>query len=152
MPDIRPLHETDIPSVIDLLEPYVQEGIVLRREPEAIRAELSCFFAAYSDGDLIGIVSYHDYDNHLYEIRSLVVRKDNARSGIGRALVSHTLSILRARDAGARIFALTYVPGFFRKLGFEQLDKSLLPEKIWKDCSNCPKKECCTEIPMIYRG
>lgn len=147
---IRPVNDTDIAGILDLLEPYVQEEIVLPRRPEEIRAEINCFYIALIDERPAAVVSYHDYNNKLYEIRSLVVHKDHARGGIGRRLVLHVIAILRNMEPDCRIFALTYVPGFFSKLGFSQIDKSLLPEKIWKDCSNCPNQDCCKEIPMIY--
>jgi len=46
------------------------------------------------------------------------------------------------------IFAFTYVPDFFRKMGFEQVDRGLLPLKVWKDCLSCPKFQCCDEIAV----
>ena len=47
------------------------------------------------------------------------------------------------------IFAFTYVPDFFRKLGFHQVDRGLLPLKVWRDCLTCPKFECCDEIAVM---
>ena len=32
------------------------------------------------------------------------------------------------------VFALTYRPGFFASLGFVEVDKQTLPNKIWADC------------------
>jgi amino-acid N-acetyltransferase len=47
------------------------------------------------------------------------------------------------------IFAFTYVFDFFLKLGFHQVDRGLLPLKVWKDCLTCPKFECCDEIAVM---
>jgi amino-acid N-acetyltransferase len=47
------------------------------------------------------------------------------------------------------IFAFTYVPEFFRKLGFAEVERGELPLKAWKDCLRCPKFQCCDEIPMV---
>jgi amino-acid N-acetyltransferase len=47
------------------------------------------------------------------------------------------------------IFAFTYVAEFFRKLGFQQVDRGLLPLKVWKDCLSCPKFQCCDEIAVL---
>ncbi len=152
MISIQKAEEENIPDIIDLLEPYVAEGIVLRRTYEEIQAERHCFYVAYVDGLAEGVISYHDYDNQLYEIRSLVVNKKFSRKGIGRQLVEFVIDLLRNEHPACRIFALTYVPDFFYKLNFIQLDKSKLPEKIWKDCNNCPKKDCCTEIPVLFNG
>jgi hypothetical protein len=46
------------------------------------------------------------------------------------------------------LFAFTYVPDFFLKLAFVEVDRHLLPSKVWKDCLRCPKLQCCDEIAM----
>jgi amino-acid N-acetyltransferase len=48
-----------------------------------------------------------------------------------------------------RVFALTYRPGFFEKLGFVQVDKSELPQKIWTDCLKCSKFPDCDEVALV---
>jgi amino-acid N-acetyltransferase len=47
------------------------------------------------------------------------------------------------------LFAFTYVPGFFGKLGYRQVERGDLPLKAWKDCLRCPKFQCCDEIAML---
>jgi amino-acid N-acetyltransferase len=47
------------------------------------------------------------------------------------------------------IFAFTYVAEFFHKMGFHQVDRGLLPLKVWKDCLSCPKFQCCDEIAVL---
>jgi len=47
------------------------------------------------------------------------------------------------------LFAFTYVDGFFRKLGFEEVDRAELPLKAWRDCLRCPKFDNCDEIAVI---
>ncbi len=49
------------------------------------------------------------------------------------------------------LFAFTYVDGFFRKLGYEEVDRGELPLKAWKDCLRCPKFQACDEIAMPKR-
>ena len=34
-------------------------------------------------------------------------------------------------------------------MGFHQVDRGLLPLKVWKDCLSCPKFECCDEIAVL---
>ncbi|HRX15279.1 MAG TPA: GNAT family N-acetyltransferase [Spirochaetota bacterium] len=152
MVNIDKIKESDIGDILNLLAPYVKKGIVLERSREDIMAELGAFFIARDNEKAAGVVSYHDYDNNLFEIRSLVVAEEYARSGIGSALVNHVVTLLRERQPQSRIFALTYVPEFFSKLNFELIDKNYFPEKIWKDCVNCPRVDCCNEIALINRG
>ena len=49
------------------------------------------------------------------------------------------------------LFAFTYVPGFFGRLGYTEVDRGSLPLKAWKDCLRCPKFQCCDEIAMVKR-
>ena len=48
------------------------------------------------------------------------------------------------------VFALTYQPGFFEKCGFRIVQKEDMPQKVWKECINCPKFPHCDEIAMVY--
>jgi len=41
------------------------------------------------------------------------------------------------------------VPDFFWKLGYYQVDRGLLPLKVWKDCLSCPKFQCCDEVAVL---
>jgi len=49
-----------------------------------------------------------------------------------------------------KVFVLTYIPEFFKKVGFKEIEKSQLPQKIWGDCIRCPKFPECDEIALIY--
>jgi amino-acid N-acetyltransferase len=58
-----------------------------------------------------------------------------------------------ARSLGVRrVFALTYKPEFFKKLGFQVTDKSKLPQKIWSDCIKCVKFPECDEVAVILES
>ncbi len=84
----------------------------------------------------------------LAEIRSLAVAEDQRGKGFGFKLVETCLE--EARSFGLkRVFLLTYIPGFFVKLGFKETEKSTLPHKIWADCLKCPKFPDCDEIAMM---
>jgi len=48
-----------------------------------------------------------------------------------------------------KLFVLTYEPKFFEKFGFSQIDKAMLPHKIWADCLKCVKFPDCDETAMI---
>ena len=45
--------------------------------------------------------------------------------------------------------SLTYKQGFFERLGFNEVDKSQFPQKIWNDCAQCPEFPNCNEIALI---
>jgi len=49
------------------------------------------------------------------------------------------------------IFALTYQPGFFQKMGFRRIAHSKLPHKIWAECIHCPKFPDCKEVALLKK-
>jgi len=48
------------------------------------------------------------------------------------------------------VFALTVVPVFFEKLGFQKAPRERFPAKVFQDCLGCPKYSCCDEIAVSY--
>ncbi len=70
--------------------------------------------------------------------------------GIGRTLVNSLELEARDNDLEA-IFAFTYVPGFFARLGWDEVERGELPLKAWKDCLRCPKFQACDEIAVLKR-
>jgi len=113
---------------------------------ETLRDHVVC----EADGEIIGVCALHILWEDLAEIRSLAVKADAQRQGTGKKLVRHCIS--EARRLGIeRIFVLTYSPDFFRSLGFTDIDKSELPQKIWGDCLRCHKFPECDEFALIRR-
>jgi len=84
----------------------------------------------------------------LAEIKSLAVCKKKQRKGIAKSLVNKCFE--EAKELGVKkIFVLTYVPSFFKKLGFKKISKSKLPHKIWAECCKCPRFPDCDEEALI---
>ncbi len=82
------------------------------------------------------------------EIKSLAVDENHTRQGIGTRLVEACVS--EAITLGLyKIFALTYRVDFFKQIGFKEVDKSLLPHKIWSDCLKCVKFPECDEVAVL---
>ena len=60
--------------------------------------------------------------------------------------------IARARRRGTPIlFALTRAEAFFKQAGFATTDRDRFPEKIWRDCDQCPVKDNCDEVAVELR-
>jgi amino-acid N-acetyltransferase len=86
---------------------------------------------------------------NLAEIRSLVVEETHRNRGIGQNLVEACISEAITLQL-YRVFTLTYKKDFFTKLGFREVDRSSLSEKIWSDCFRCSKyPDFCDETAMI---
>ncbi|MCD6487192.1 MAG: N-acetyltransferase [Syntrophobacterales bacterium] len=126
------------------------EGEMLPRSLMDLYGSLRDFFVYLDDdGSIAGVCAMHIFWENLAEVRSLYVKKEYRRSGIGRDLVEACISEAITLDL-LRIFTLTYQTEFFERVGFIVTDKSELPEKIWSDCLNCPKyPDFCDEVAMI---
>jgi amino-acid N-acetyltransferase len=81
-------------------------------------------------------------------VRSLAVEPALKTRGIGRIVVESLEEEAIANELHA-IFAFTYAPQFFQKLGFTQVERGELPLKAWRDCLRCPKFQCCDEVAML---
>ncbi len=140
---------SDVKAIQNLIAEYARKGDMLPRSLSDIYENLRDYFVYESDGGaVIGSAAIHLMWEDLAEVRSLAVREGDMRRGIGTQLVEACIS--EAIMLGiTRIFALTYRPEFFQRLGFQQVDKAELPHKIWSDCLKCAKFPDCDEVALV---
>ncbi len=132
----------------DLINSYAAEGIMLPRTEFEISENIRDFSVVYAGSHLLGCGALHFYTPTSAEIRSLAVAPEARKQGIGVLLIQALENEAIKNDLHA-IFAFTYVAEFFRKVGFHEVDRGLLPLKVWKDCLSCPKFQCCDEIAVL---
>src|SRR5260370_18764901 len=96
------------------------------------------FRAAYLGQQLVGCGALHFYTPTSGEVRSLAVDPGVKARGVGKRVLEALEREAVENDLHA-IFAFTYVPDFFRKLGFREEERGELPLKVWQDCLRCPK-------------
>ena len=146
--EIRQARMSDIPALLELINGYAARGIMLPRTEFEISESIRDFSVAWTDGTLAGCGALHFYSPTTAEIRSLAVEQNAKTPGIGRKLVEALVNEAAEYSLDA-IFAFTYIPEFFRKLSFAEVERGALPLKAWKDCLRCPKFQSCDEIAMI---
>ena len=141
--EVKPIHQ--------LLGYYAEKGLLLPRSLSELYDHLRDLFVLVNEdqGDrVLGVCSLGVCWEDLAEIRSLAVAEAHQGKGDGARLVEKCLE--EARTLGLpKVFTLTYVPDFFRKMGFKEIDKGTLPHKVWADCLKCPKFPDCDEIAMV---
>jgi amino-acid N-acetyltransferase len=150
MLEIRKASLTDIGALLGLINAYAVKGIMLPRTEFEMAENIRDFLVAFDAERLLGCGALHFYTATSGEVRSLAVDPSVKTQGIGRALVEALEEEARGQELHS-IFAFTYVPGFFGKLGFEEVDRGELPLKAWKDCLRCPKFQACDEIAVLKR-
>jgi len=147
---IRKAILTDVKAIQSLVKQYADSGQMLPRTLNELYEHLRDFHVYEENGSLLGVCALHVSWDGLAEIRSLAVHQERVKRGIGAALVRQCLEEAVALQVD-RVFVLTYQPGFFRKLGFTDVDKKELPHKIWTDCLNCVKFPDCDESALIIK-
>lgn len=151
MPYLRKATIQDVPSIHGLLLRFSRQGVLLPRSYSDLYRHLRDFFVLADSGDasIKGCCALSITWQNLAEIRSLIVVEGLQQQGWGRRLVDTCLS--EALILGIyRVFTLTYETPFFTKLGFEEVSKEQLPQKVWADCLNCPKfPDGCDEVAML---
>ncbi|WP_168119476.1 N-acetyltransferase [Paenibacillus sp. HB172176] len=139
---------SDVDNLFDLIKDYAEKGIMLPRTREAIAHTIDAFVVAELDGQVVGCGSLTRLGDNLVEIRSLGMNDGYKGLGIGSKLVECLME--KAKEQGiTKVMALTYADSFFEKNGFQVVDKEIFPEKVWRDCVNCPKQLACDEIAVL---
>jgi amino-acid N-acetyltransferase len=138
----------DIGPLLGLINDYAAQGIMLPRTEFEMAENIRDFTVIYAGDRLVACAALHIYSPTAAEIRSLAVDPGWKQHGLGRQLLLDLEE--EAREFGLKtLFAFTYVDGFFRKLGYDVVDRGELPLKAWKDCLRCPKFQACDEIAML---
>lgn len=140
----------DIPAILDLINKYAAQGIMLPRTEFELSEFIRDFTIILDGQKLIGCAALHFYGPSVAEVRSLAVDPGYKGTGAGRVLMEAIDREAIAFDLSS-LFAFTYVPGFFAKMGYDEVDRNVLPLKAWKDCLRCPKFQACDEIAVLKR-
>lgn len=145
---IRKALISDTKAIHKLINEFARKGEMLPRSLNELYENIRDFYVAEDNKEIKGVCALHILWEDLAEVRSLVVKKEEQKKGIGSLLVKQCLK--EAKKLGIKkVFALTYIPEFFKKLGFKEIDKSKLPQKIWGDCIRCSKFPECDERAVI---
>ena len=147
MINIRRAKLSDIEEIFGMIQMYVKDGILLPRSRESLYENIQVITVATLNDQVVGTASLHILGKDLAEIRSLVVANEANGKGIGKLLVKKIIE--EAEQIGIpRLISLTYQVEFFEKCGFSVIQKTEMPQKVWKDCINCHKFPDCDEIAM----
>jgi amino-acid N-acetyltransferase len=146
--EVRKASMQDIPALLELINGYAAKGIMLARTEFEMSENMRDFMVAYAGHQLVGCGALHFYSPTMGEVRSLAVAESHKTHGIGRMIVDSLVYEAKLYGLDA-VFAFTYVPGFFARVGFYEVERGELPLKAWKDCLRCPKFSCCDEIAVL---
>ncbi len=151
-PLVRKAVIADVVPIHEILNTFAAKGRLLPRSLSELYEHLRAYFVLeMAPGERIqGVCGLGICWKDLAEIESLAVAEKYQGKGLGRKLMDACLH--EAVSLGLdKVFTLTYVPEFFVKRGFYEVDKSCLPHKIWADCLKCPKFPDCDETALMLQ-
>lgn len=137
----------DAEAIHRLVNFWAARGDMLPRTMGEVYENIRDFFVVREEGEAVACGALHITWADIAELKSVAVAEDRQSSGYGSLVVRACIEEGRALGLD-RVFALTYRPGFFERLGFQQADVMSLPRKVWNECYRCPKFPGCNEIAM----
>jgi amino-acid N-acetyltransferase len=145
---LRKAKMADAPAIQRLITIYAARDEMLHRGLGEIYENIRNFFVVEDESAIVACGALQISWGNLAEIKSLAVAEAHQGRGYGKRIVLACLEEGSALGL-ARLFALTYKPAFFEKLGFRVVDKATLPHKVWNECIRCPKFPDCGEIAVV---
>jgi amino-acid N-acetyltransferase len=145
---LRKARMADAPAIQRLITLFASRGEMLHRSLGEVYESIRNFFVVEEEGVIVACGALQISWGNLAEVKSLAVAEAHQGRGHGKRIVLACLE--EGRTLGlATLFALTYKPLFFEKLGFHIVDKATLPHKVWNECIRCPKFPDCGEIAVV---
>jgi len=126
---VRALHSRDLPDILRLMEPLMQNGILIRRSIDQIQEKKDDYYVLEIDGSVRACGALHDWGESQGEIAAVATEPNYTDLGLGKKIVGFLIEKagkLRMR----RVFALTtQSQDWFESLGFKEASVESLPEK-----------------------
>jgi len=148
---VRKAKVTDVPAIFKLINHYADRQLMLPKTHLQLYENLRDYSAVVKPADESAVLAcgaLHIYWQNLAEIRAVAVAPDTSSKGIGTLLVESLIDEAREFKL-EQVFVFTYVPGFFSRFGFIQVEHRSMPLKVYNECFHCPKFNTCDELAMV---
>ena len=151
---IRPAEAADVLPILELVNRYAGQDIMLPRTEESVRHTLADWLVMVEEGPtdntppILACGALVPLTETLAEVRSLAVHESQQGRGLGGYLVLELVQLARTRNF-EQVCALTLREGFFTRLGFEIVDRWSISPKVWQACIFCRKFHRCDEVAVL---
>jgi amino-acid N-acetyltransferase len=126
---IRAFHSRDLPDILRMMEPLMQKGVLVRRNPEQIQDKKADYAVLEIDGSVRACGALHDWGESQGEIAAVATDPDYKDMGLGRKIVGYLVEKAR-KNKMKRVFVLTtQSQDWFEALGFKETNVESLPEQ-----------------------
>ncbi len=142
--EFRKAAESDMPLIKSLLE-------TTKLPIESVQKDTTEFYVATDSGQILGVAGFEFYENDAL-LRSVAVRPDVQRSGIGSQIVDFMLTIAHQRDVHKVALLTETAKDFFLKKNFRVVDRSSIKNEAMKRSSEfafaCPESAVCMVLKL----
>ena len=126
---IRPMIADDIGDVLRLMQPLMEEGVLVKRTEDDLMGRQGDFVVYSIDGVVHACGALHDYGDGQGEIAAIATNPVYSHLSMGRKILSYLVE-KAARLGMTRIFVLTTrTVDWFEQLGFIEADIESLPAR-----------------------
>ena len=140
----------DAVQIQKLVNYFAEKDEMLARPLSEIYENIRDYYVVKEGDEVVACGALHVNWADLAEIKSLAIKENWQRKGLGEAIVTACINEAKELDIPT-IFCLTYKPAFFEKCRFARVDKSELPHKVWGECYRCPKFPNCDEVALVHK-
>ena len=144
MIEVRPVHISDVPAVIELVAEVLAEfGLAfgqgsptddqLRQLPASYADHGGAFWVALRDGELLGTAGVFPVEPNTYELRKMYLRPASRGLGLGTRLLDTVVDFVRARGGTHVVLdtieEMTRAIAFYEANGFIRDDSQKRAER-----------------------
>lgn len=126
---IRDMTREDISEVIALMQPFVNQGILLQRTKEQLNNQFQNYIVYELDGAIKACSALIPYPDGQMEIAAVAVDKTCSNIGIGPKMIKHLIEKAHSLKATGIFLLTTQTSDWFENLGFTPSDVSTLPQQ-----------------------
>jgi amino-acid N-acetyltransferase len=145
---LRPADVSEAPKLHALISANLEEGHLLPRTLEELKARAPRFIVAVRARKIVGCAELAALSSHVAEVRSLAVQPKERGAGVGGSIVDELRRRAR-REGFEKLCAFTHVPAYFIQMGFSIVPHSWVLEKMTTDCLRCPRFRTCGQYAMV---
>ena len=134
---VRPARTSDVRVIRGLIDRYAPDRRLLSKATVTLYEDVTDFFVAEHDGQVVGCGALHVMWEDLAEVRTVAVMPHLVRQGIGTAILGALVQ--RARDLGVtRVFCLTFETKFFASHGFQEFHERGVEARVYEELLRSP--------------
>ncbi|MBN1130001.1 MAG: amino-acid N-acetyltransferase [Chitinispirillaceae bacterium] len=127
--NIRSMTIADVPEVLRLMQPVMEDGVLIERTSADLEEHLDDYSVYEVDGMIHACAALHVYSDRKGEIAGMAVDETYKNLGIGKRMVSYLIEQAAAQKLKAIFVLTTQTSDWFSQMGFTEASVSELPKE-----------------------